>query len=379
MSNNVTVNGVDYSGISKVQLNAPDGATVVFRGDPVINELTITENGTYEVPEGVDGYNPVVVNVESSGSGEKILYMDAELLNAGGAYPADADDYTTAVIPAEATFVDVEAFANLPNLDTLIVNGDCEFETYTETIDKTTYYYNAISKYHVPIRKFVTEGRTAEIPSYLMREVGPLLEIAVSCPIGTYVFYGCNYLRKIALDGVTSIGIAAFQGCTHLIEATIPDTVTFFGSQMFLGCSKLSKVTLPDNMEYIPSSMFRQCTALTEISIPDGVTSIYDFAFGHCTALTEITIPEGVTTIGGYAFYYCTALTEITIPAGVTSIEAYTFTGCTNLATITILGTETTIADTTAIPSTTTIRGYSGSAAETWASENGYTFEVIEE
>lgn len=38
-------------------------------GSPVINPLSVTENGTYTVPSGVDGYSPVTVNVQSSGGG----------------------------------------------------------------------------------------------------------------------------------------------------------------------------------------------------------------------------------------------------------------------------------------------------------------------
>ena len=34
---------------------------------PVLQPLTVTENGTYEAPEGVDGYNPVTVDVAASG------------------------------------------------------------------------------------------------------------------------------------------------------------------------------------------------------------------------------------------------------------------------------------------------------------------------
>lgn len=33
---------------------------------PVIAPLTINENGTYEAPEGVDGYSPVTANVPTS-------------------------------------------------------------------------------------------------------------------------------------------------------------------------------------------------------------------------------------------------------------------------------------------------------------------------
>lgn len=35
--------------------------------DPVIQPLTVTENGTYTAADGVDGYSPVTVNVPSSG------------------------------------------------------------------------------------------------------------------------------------------------------------------------------------------------------------------------------------------------------------------------------------------------------------------------
>lgn len=37
---------------------------------PVIQSITITENGTYSVPSGVDGYGPVIVNV----AGEEYIY-----------------------------------------------------------------------------------------------------------------------------------------------------------------------------------------------------------------------------------------------------------------------------------------------------------------
>ena len=373
MSKNVKVNGVAYHGVSKLELKAVEGGTVTF------------------------------VDADEATGGEKILYMDAALLNAGGAYPVDADDYTTAVIPAEATFVDYEAFANLPNLDTLIVIGECEFEMYEEGSGKNLFYYNAITKNDVPIRKLIVSGRSV-IPKWFMENSESLVEIAVCGSVDNAAFQGCTNLEKVALGGVNSLGLSAFAGCTTLAEVVIPDSVTEIDSQVFMDCSALKTVTLPNNMTTIPWSMFAN-TGLTEVSIPDSVTEIEVYAFQY-TSLTEITVPNGVTairgcafrgcsnlatvtlpdtlnTIEGSAFQHCTALTEVTIPAGVGNIGYGTFDSCTNLSTITILGMETTIDSgtseigTVSIPTTTKIRGYAGSAAETWANENGYTFEAI--
>ena len=51
--------GVD--GFNPVTVNVPSQ-------EPVINSITITENGTYTVSAGVDGFNPVIVNVPSDES-----------------------------------------------------------------------------------------------------------------------------------------------------------------------------------------------------------------------------------------------------------------------------------------------------------------------
>ena len=43
-----------------------DGKAEGGGAEPIINELTITENGTYTAPDGVDGYSPITVNVKGS-------------------------------------------------------------------------------------------------------------------------------------------------------------------------------------------------------------------------------------------------------------------------------------------------------------------------
>lgn len=63
----VTKNGeyeaVGVDGFNPVIVNVPD----VIEAEPVIRELSITANGTYTVPNGVDGYNPITVDVPSGG------------------------------------------------------------------------------------------------------------------------------------------------------------------------------------------------------------------------------------------------------------------------------------------------------------------------
>lgn len=59
----ITENGVvDVTNYASADVDVPTGST------PVINSLSVTENGTYTAPTGVDGYSPITVNVPSSGS-----------------------------------------------------------------------------------------------------------------------------------------------------------------------------------------------------------------------------------------------------------------------------------------------------------------------
>ena len=220
--------------------------------------------------------------------------------------------------------------------------------------------------------------------------------------IGYEAFSGCTALASVTIpNSVTSVDREAFFGCTSLASITIPDSVTSIGDWAFLGCA-LTSVTLPNSVTKIYNYTFYDCTALTSIAIPNSVTSISDYAFYGCTALTSVIIPNSVTSIGEEAFAGCTALTDITIPDSVTSIGAYAFLCCTALESISIPNSVTSIGEEafygcTALTSITipdsvtsigygafydsgltTIYGYTGSYAETFASADGYTFVALQ-
>jgi hypothetical protein len=199
--------------------------------------------------------------------------------------------------------------------------------------------------------------------------------------IGKAAFDGCSELTSITIpDSVTSIGEAAFLGCEGLTNVTIPSSVTSLGEAALLGCKRLAGITVdslnpnfssldgvlfdkgrttlmacsggkagnytaPNSVTSICPGAFSGCSSLSSIAMPDSVTSIGRGAFVLCTNLTRMVIPASVLKIEKQAFYYCKGLTNVTIPNGVTCIGDSAFYGCENLTNIKIPNSVTDIGD----------------------------------
>ena len=164
--------------------------------------------------------------------------------------------------------------------------------------------------------------------------------------IGSYAFRDCSGLTSVTIpDSVTSIGSLAFHNCIGLTSVTIPDSVTSIGSAAFQLCSGLTSVTIPDSVTSIGSYAFNGCIGLTSVTIPNGVTSIGDSTFRSCYGLSSVTIPDSVTSIEEEAFYFCSGLTSVTIPNSVTSIGDGAFRSCYGLSSVTIPDSVTSIGD----------------------------------
>ena len=198
--------------------------------------------------------------------------------------------------------------------------------------------------------------------------------------IGAFAFSSSSLTSIKIPDSVTTISSNAFASCKSLTSVTIGNSVTTIGDSAFRDCSSLTSVTIPASVTTIGSYAFHSCTGLTSVTIPASVTQIKDRAFYSCTRLTSVTIPESVTYIGNYAFYYCTSLTSVTIPESVTYIGSYAFNSCNRLASVTILNPDcsfNSVNGTLGVAGTTTIYGYRGSSAQTYAEKYGYKFVPI--
>lgn len=126
-------------------------------------------------------------------------------------------------------------------------------------------------------------------------------------------------------DGVISVGVYAFSGCSSLTSVVIPDSVTDIESPAFYGCNSLINIEVSENNSAYQSidgnlyvkdgkALIRYTIGktITSFAIPEGVTSIGVWAFGYCSSLTSVEIPRGVRSIGECALAYCNNLTSIT-------------------------------------------------------------------
>ena len=128
-----------------------------------------------------------------------------------------------------------------------------------------------------------------------------------------------NLKRIIIGNRVTTIGGAAFSGCSSLTSVIIPNSVTTIGGDAFRRCSSLKNFTFGSGLQSIGREAFSDCINITQISseavVPPtcGINALDDINKWNC----KLFLPK--TTINAYTqapqwreFFFIESTTGIT-------------------------------------------------------------------
>lgn len=220
--------------------------------------------------------------------------------------------------------------------------------------------------YQDEITSFVIPDNVTKVYDNLFKNLPNLKKVVCGnglTVIPEYMFAFCPNIKQIELgDNVSVIEKGAFMGC-GIEEITLPESVIEIQQDSFSVCNNLKKITLPDNLTKIEDSTFGSCIHLNEVVFGNNLKVIGDSAFYGCISLTNLEIPDSVEIIGEDAFVN-SPLSKIVLGKNIKEIGKNAF-GVTsypneNYTYVKIPG--------------YVINGYSSTAAEQYAEENGFKF-----
>lgn len=246
-------------------------------GSAVIHRLEVTENGIYVATGSVDGYSPVVVNVEQG---------------------ADTDEINTI-------------------LDQ--ING----EIIGETLYTVTFVYG-----NKTYQESVYEGRDCPDPVSAGLIETPTKE---STKYATYPFNGWSFTN----------GGAADSDALSKIESDRTVYAAFREELIYIATGSCGPTTSwklnPDYVMTIDGTGAMNDGKVYEVIISGGVITTDNRPWSaFVKRITEVIIMPGVKKICGYAFYGCSELTSISLAEGITEIQLNAFEFCTGLQSVTL-------------------------------------------
>ena len=183
--------------------------------------------------------------------------------------------------------------------------------------------------------------------------------VTISCSMCESMFYGCNYLENVTFtadNDINEIPKAAFELTVGLKKIEIPSSVKKIGDSAF-DLSTVSEIKFNEGLETIGNLAFNTWGSFEKITLPSTVKSIGEECFNSYKPYL-IELNDGLERVGKQAFICKFANQSVKIPASVTEIGEKAFG----------------YSDSGKKAENFTIYGYRGTAAETYANENGFTF-----
>ncbi len=218
----------------------------------------------------------------------------------------DCDGIVEIAIPSSVSNIGVEAFSNTSDLSGITVDGNNQYYTSKDGVlfdkaMKTLLAYpaaNGMKWYEIPAG--VTAIEIAAFGNAHQLETLTIPSSVTNIPEGT--IQHCGNLTSITVDEnnqyyTSKDGVLFDKGIKKILSYP-PEKATI-------------TYEIPNGVTEIGNSAFTVCTNLTSITIPDGVISIGDNAFVYCSSIPSINIPKSVKKIGSYAISWCESLTDV--------------------------------------------------------------------
>ena len=173
-------------------------------------------------------------------------------------------DYYVRVLDPELRNLEIVAYIGDYSINTSICPNEYLFEgiTYHVTSIGRDAYINITNINDLSDLQISIGTDTLHIgqEAFLnLNEIGAITSSATS--IDYRAFYGCEYLKRVNLNGACAIGEEAFAHCTSLEEANLTNTISL-GVQSFADCRVLKTLIMP-KVRSIGAQAFLNCRLLS--------------------------------------------------------------------------------------------------------------------
>ena len=233
-------------------------------------------------------------------------------------------------------------------VERLVING-----TGKIILSSFAFCYTGITDIDIPSNVTFENGAECVFGASFLRRATIRSDL---CPAMFQECWSLIYVNFLN-QNIKKIPVDCFDTC-GLLSITIPSSVTEIEDGAFHSTFYLERVNLNEGLESIGNRSFENSNSIKELKFPSTLKSIGEKSFYDNSSLVKLELNDGLETIGENAFLGCRSLKSVTIPASVTSIGEKAFG----------------YSDSGKKAENFTIYGYRGTAAETYANENGFTF-----